>query len=196
MVIPETVTNYGIPEVKGGTQPLTAPEGVGHALLHDMLKLAVDNMNLRVNELITTATEHRNEIYQARLVANVWYIAEPEADGLVTGPVLWNLMGREATFESAKITVEQPPIGGDLEVDLMIGGVEEGLSIAFPQPDSFVAITAAPLTITAGNNTCETVIDFVSTSQPENSFVVPLIRTTGDANDPGYGLSIQLNRSL
>lgn len=191
-------TTYDIPEVGAGTEPLEAPDGLGHAGLHDRLKAAVDGVDGRVVLLEDWRTDAEPALDQAKLTAHTWFVPSTlSTSAAPIGPALSNLTGREVEFESARITVFTAPTSGSVQVDLRVAApISDGSKVVNFALGSMTSILNAPLSIAVGENTSDQITladgDFAQTMMALNSWVCPVILAGGG----GANLTIQLNRNL
>jgi len=189
------MSTYDIPSVGSGTEPLTAPTNVGHANLHDRVRDAIGNIAVRLNSLETAASNAVMNIQQARLAALTLSVpGELAVTGEIIRPMIWNITGRSVTLVASRITVITPPVGGSVDVDILIS--PQGPSGAGPMGFDPAGMTVAgSLTIPDGMNVSATLNSFAATTQPLNTFVAAIVRSVG-ATAPGSDLTIQINRNL
>jgi hypothetical protein len=189
-------TSYGLPDPDPNSQ-LVEPS---HAELHTATNHAIQDMTLRLVALETAlaqVTAPDGGIEQARLVSNTWVLPGvliTEQTNRILSPVLWNLAGRDAEFSSAKASVMLPPVGGDIEIDIVISTLLDG--DAYDLSYGQTSVLTHKLVIPEGANTSSTFLpsDFVGHHSKDNWIGAAVTRIGSETG--GYDLTIQLNRLL
>jgi len=194
-------TSYNLPDPDPNSQ-LVEPS---HAQLHTATNHAINDITSRVvavETAIAATTAPDGAIEQARLVANTWTVPGnlgEEHKNIILSPVLWNLGTRDATFDSAKASVMYPPVGGEIQIDIVRSAAL--VSNEYGTGQAQTSILVQKLVIPDGANFSTTTYGpdkFVGVHTRDTwvSAVITSIGGTGAQQGTGYDLTIQLNRLL
>jgi hypothetical protein len=189
-------TSYNLPD-PDPTSQLVEPS---HADLHTATNHAVQDITNRIVALetaVTTTTAPGGSIEQARLATSTWTIfgaLVPENVNLILSPVIWNITDRPSAFSAAKAAVMLPPNGSDILIDIVTSPLLDGNAYDYVQAQTSILLQR--LVIPAGQTTSVTLgpSNFVG-EHIRDTWVGAAVTQIG-STDPGYDLTIQLNRLL